>query len=261
MMRLSIGNQKASIARRCKIAIAAIALCGMSTSVEAALINEFQPNPTGADPTEVSVELIGTPGTSFMDFFLIALESDGANGAVDRLSNAFSGTFDSNGLFVTMIPDLENPSFTFLLAQGATVALGTDLDVDNDGVIDADLVSSLGTVLDAINVPDSAADASAVTYASQFGGTDFAFTGTEPQLIFRDGVTGELFAINDPAGTEAFRADGSTISFDAFSSDPSVPTFGSANPTAIPEPSTYVALSLIAVGGLVARRRRAAAKA
>ena len=47
-------------------------------------------------------------------------------------------------------------------------------------------------------------------YAAQLDGTDFMFTGDEPQLIFRDGVTNELYAINDPSGDIVFLTDGST---------------------------------------------------
>ena len=97
------------------------------------IINEFQPNAFGTDPDPMSIELKGTPTASFSGF-LISIESDGANGTVDR-SSAVSGTFDANGLLVVMIGDLENPSFTFALCS-TDPGLGTDLDGDNDGTFE-----------------------------------------------------------------------------------------------------------------------------
>jgi len=46
-------------------------------------ISEFQPNPTGADPATQIVELSGAPGAAFSGW-LLGIESDGANGTVDR---------------------------------------------------------------------------------------------------------------------------------------------------------------------------------
>ena len=88
------------------------------------LISEFQPNPDGGDPAIVSFEISGIAGQSF-NGVIVSIENDGINGTVDRLSNV-SGTFDSNGLLVVDIADLENPSFTVVLASQFTGNLGDD---------------------------------------------------------------------------------------------------------------------------------------
>ena len=192
------------------------------------LINEFEPNPVGSpDPANPNIELKGNPGTTFNGFF-ITIENDGVNGTVDR-SFAVGGTFDANGLLVATISDLENPSFTAVLCSVDPMQ-GTDLDADNDGNIDN--IAALGTIYDAIGIPDNTGDA-AVLYGAQLGGQNFAYTGDEPQSVFRDGVSNNWYAVNDPAGTDVFDINANTIAGSTFDTDPtSTPsTFGAVNPT------------------------------
>lgn len=108
--------------------------------------------------------------------------------------------------------------------------VGTPVDTDNDGV--ADDVSTFGTVLDAIGVPDSV-DAEAFVYGSQLGGDDFAFTGDEPGLVFRDGTTGAWYAANDPVGDDAFNIGSVPVPLTSFDQPAEQPTFGSINPSLI----------------------------
>jgi hypothetical protein len=187
------------------------------------LINEFEPNPDGADPAMVSIELIGVPGESFTGF-LSSIENDGINGTVDRVS-AVSGTFDANGLLVVMIGDLENPSFTFVLSS-ADPGLGTDLDATNDGTID-DIPGAFGTVYDAIGIADNASDAS-VSYATQLGGTSFMYSGAEPFKFFRD-TDGNPYIINSPTASVVFSPDGTSSPIGDFSPDPLVDSYGQPN--------------------------------
>ncbi|WP_413432429.1 PEP-CTERM sorting domain-containing protein [Crateriforma spongiae] len=231
---------------RC-LAMGLLATIVAMSSSQAALISEFEPNPPGSDPANVNFELSGDANSSF-SYWILSIEDDGDSGLVDRAASV-SGTFDSNGLAVVSVGDLENPSFTVMLVDTFTGMVGTsDIDDDNDGVVDT---TFWNTVEDALGVPD---DGSEALYASQLGGVDFAYSGDEPQLMFREGSTGAWFAINDPAGTEAYAEDGSTVSFASFSTDPSVTTFGAINPTAVPEPGSLLALTLC--GGVVARRIR-----
>lgn len=192
------------------------------------IINEFQPNAAGADPDPMSVELKGTPAASFSGF-LISIESDGPLGIVDR-SAAVSGTFDANGLLVVNIPDLENPSFTFVLCSDDP-GVTTDLDGDDDGTFED--LSSLGTVYDAIGIPDNAADALiTLDYATQLGGVSFTYTGDEPGLVFRDGTSDDWFALNEPHDdTTIYDIDANTLSSSDFNSAPALGgTFGAINP-------------------------------
>jgi len=179
-------------------------------------ISEFQPNPDGADPSQVPFEISGgTPGESFSGVIL-SIENDGSSATtVDRLST-ISGTFDANGLLTVNIPDLENPSFTVVLAEGYTGSVGAPFDQ-----------SALTNVLDAIGVPDATGD-EANLLGAQLGGVDFSFVGSEPQLIFRT-ADGNLFAVN-ANGDEVFDIDGNDVDESAFGFDPTTPTFGTANP-------------------------------
>ncbi|MDC3366147.1 T9SS type A sorting domain-containing protein [Flavobacteriaceae bacterium] len=190
------------------------------------IINEFEPNAAGTEPANISLELKGTPGTSFTGYFL-SVESDGNNGLVDRSSDV-SGTFDSNGLLNVTIPDLENPSFTVILCS-ENVAIGTDLDSNNDGTPDNSSV--LGSVYDAIGVPDSSSDA-ATLYGADLGGVDFPYLGNEPEIVFRDGVTDDLYSKNTLAGSVVYDILGNDISvLGTFDIATTATTFGSVNPT------------------------------
>lgn len=197
-------------------------------------INEIRPNPTGSDPGTQQLELLGVAGESFSGV-LLSLESDGANGSVDRLST-ISGTFDANGLLLVDINDLENPSNTLVLLDSFSGSQGDDLDLDNDGMIDANALATFGTVLDAVGIADSSGDENSL-YAEQLGGVNLAFTGDEPQLIFRDSISLMWYSINDPAGTEAIDMFGTAVSFNLFDMDPSIATFGDINPTLVPVPA------------------------
>jgi len=195
------------------------------------LIAEFQPNPDGADPATQTVELSGAAGAMF-DLWLVSIENDGVNGLVDRAANV-TGTFDANGIATVAVADLENPSFTYILTDAFTGAEGvTDIDADDDGAVDD--LSAFGTILDAIGSADSDADF-ADSYADDaaLGGVAFAYTGTEPELMFRDGSRGDWYAVNAPGDAVVFSADGSTVDPAAFDTDPTAvtDTFGAINPT------------------------------
>lgn len=238
--------------------ILAIALI-IAPSANAALISEFQPNAPGDDPDPATIEISGTAGDSFTDYVLFSIETDNASGRgqIDRLFS-FDGTFDSNGLFTVDIPDLENPSFVFGLSTGGfTASLNDDFDTDNDGVFDVSL-ASLGTVMDAVEVPDSVADADDVSFASALGGTEVIYTGDEPQLAFRDGSTGQWFFLNDDGSNDIFDANGNLFAASDFDGDPLATSFGAINAslTVIPEPGSMIALAGLGVAGLAARRRR-----
>lgn len=235
-------------------------LIGISVASGAVVISEFEPNPAGSDPNPATVELAGgTSGTSF-DYWLISLENDGYNGTVDRVSNIL-GTFDSNGLAQVLIPDLENPTFTVILTDSFTGGQGDDLDPDNDGNLE---LSSLGTIIDAVGISDSAND-DAVLYGADLGGSNILYNGEfEPLLVFRDGSTGDWYQtvtvdFGDPTQHVGIFAatGGSEIDKANFSSDPTIgPNYGATNPVfvGVPEPSTGV-LGLFGMLLMFARRR------
>ncbi|MCC9602016.1 PEP-CTERM sorting domain-containing protein [Stieleria sp. JC731] len=240
-----------------KLSSAVFAALLFAAQAPAALISEFEPNPDGDDPASVNFELSGTAFESF-DYWILSIETDsGASvGLVDRAANV-TGTFDALGLAVVTIPDLENPSFTVLLTDTFTGTVGTsDVDADNDGVVDD--TSFWNTVEDALSIVDR--ETGDAEYGAQLGGTNFQYSGAEPSLTFRDLSTGQWFAVNDPAVDEIFSATGDAYTSDDFTGgDPLLATFGALNPTlitAIPEPSSLVALGVLGAFTAVRRRRR-----
>ncbi len=210
------------------------------TSVVTALINEFQPNPSGADPSTVFLELLGDAGAAFSGV-VVAIDGDTGNEGEITDFEAVAGTFDANGLLTVSISDIDNPSFTLALLDAFSGSGATDIDTNNDGT--ADDLSAFGMVLDAIGVPDTAGDEFAL-YGLQLGGQDFAFTGDEPRLIFRDSADGDWYAVNDPDGGQVFDIAAATVVPAAFDTDPtaSTDTFGAVNPAFIGAPSLAVSI-------------------
>ncbi len=171
----------------------------------------------------------------------------------------------------------QNNVHTFLLVEDYTGVVpnisqefganGTDLDTNDDGIIDAPAWTSVLDGISATEVGDPG-----FQYASQVGGTDFAggfgadiwhrllAPGPNGEWAFFDsdsgdgepaGFQGPFFA-ND-GGDAAFQ-DGTEIVVNAASTF-LYATPGAANLTAVPEPST-AALLCITVGSLAMVRRR-----
>ena len=200
------------------------------------LINEFQPNPSGNDPSTQLIELKGPAGQAFTGWIVI-LDSDSGNasGGVNDVEQ-ISGTFDANGLLTVSISDVENPSFTVILTDNYQDGVD-DFDTDNDGQLDGD-ISNLGNVLDAIGIPDESGDENFL-YGTQLGGDDFKFTEDEPMLVFRDSNTDAWYAINDHTDGIAYDIDANPYTFSSFSGNLEAPTFGMVNPYLVTTARTF----------------------
>jgi len=184
------------------------------------LISEFQPNPPGNDPSIIEFELSGNANTAFSGWVL-SFENDAVSsvGTV-QLAEPINGVFDANGLLVVNITDLENPSFTIAVTSEFAGSVGSTTASDT---------ALFGTVYDAIGVPDMASDEANLVGAA-LGGSDFAYTGDEPELIFRDASTGALYAVNELAGSQVQDINAAQVSLPNFDADPRIPTFGAVNP-------------------------------
>jgi hypothetical protein len=233
-----------------------------TASYGAIVISEFEPNPAGTDPATTTVEISGGVGNAAYDLWFISIESDPTSiGTIDRAENV-TGNFDANGFATFGVPDLENPSFTVALIESTEpIVAGTDLDPSDAQTLS---IPSAWTVLDALGVPDLSGD-EAITgaYASALGGVGIAYNGEfEPLSVFRDGTTGNWFntvTVNFGTPEERvaiFDAAGVEVSGSSFDIDPStnVTTFGTVNPSLIPEPSVAL-LGGLGLLGMLRRRR------
>jgi len=215
-------------------ALAGLSLAMSPIALSQIVISEFEPNPAGGDPDPTFIELSGgTPNEAF-DLWLISIEGDD-NSTLNTLKRVFNitGVFDANGLATPGIDDFENPSFTLALLSEPTVdpTVGDDLDPDNDGILD---FSTLGTVLDSIGIPDNAADETfSNDIATALGGSTFPAIGSEPRLAFRDGMTGEWYAVSQDGSSVFNLAGEDVLETGVFSFNPGpIPTvgFGTVNP-------------------------------
>jgi len=104
------------------------------------IINEFVYNHIGLDTNEY-IEISGSANFDYSNFAIIQINGDlGSPGTLGKIDSVFPlGTTDSEGLgFMGFFSnELENGSFTYLLVEGSTASVGDDLDINNDGVLDA----------------------------------------------------------------------------------------------------------------------------
>ena len=123
------------------------------------VINEFVFNHTSTDSSEF-LEIKGVANTNYSAYRLLVIDGDsGSRGTVDRIITP--GTTDANGYWASayLNEQFENGTQTLLLVSGATITTGTDLDTNDDGILDSTPWASLA---DAIAVNDG--DAGDLTY-------------------------------------------------------------------------------------------------
>jgi len=189
----------------CAVGAFLAVLAGTSSANAQAVLSEIFINPPGTDNGFEAIELTGTPGLSLNGWYIIIIEGDGtAAGTVDAVINLSSTSIGSNGLLLirdaatplipnpapaTNIfvmdfnPDIENGSNTYILGFGTPPTLNTDLDANNDGVLDSSLPGF--TVVDAVGMTENDSGIN-LTYAAQFGGTNIpAFAGFNPDALYR----------------------------------------------------------------------------
>ncbi|MBM3977960.1 MAG: hypothetical protein FJ299_13360 [Planctomycetes bacterium] len=140
-------------------------------------LTELLPNPPGTDEGQEAIEIQGLPSASLAGYFLLVIEGDGGGaGTIDVRQDLGTFTTGSNGLLLirdvpataigpapdpntsvvafNWTPDIENGTNTYVLGFGAPPAAGTDLDVENDGVLDAGALAGF-TVVDAVTLVEN----------------------------------------------------------------------------------------------------------
>jgi len=200
------------------------------------LISEYQPllSPS-SDPQ--TIEIFGAAGSAFEGTFVVIegdFDNDPGPGVVVS-ADTFTGTFDANGLLITTIPNINNPSHTVVLTTSFTGIVdtgmndGTDIDTDNDGI--ADDLSAFGLILDAVGLGDGGVCCPVdFIYGIDFGGVDLPDIGGIPEAIFREASDGDFFQISNTSGN-IFDNTGTTVNASLFDTTPtSGGTFGNINP-------------------------------
>jgi len=137
------------------------------------VINELVANHTGSDTNEY-IEVFGSADTDYSAFTVVEIEGDStASGTVDGVFPV--GTTNANGHWSSgfLNNQLENGSLTLLLVDGWSGAAGTDLDTDDDGVLDATPWTDL---IDSVSISDGGASDQAYSttvLAPNFDGSPF----------------------------------------------------------------------------------------
>lgn len=132
------------------------------------VINEFSASTAGTDVEYM--EFFGAANTDYSAYTALEIEGDSGTsvGTIDEVINL--GTTDANGLYLANLPAnaLENGSISLLLVKNFTGALNTDLDTDNDGVLDN---SPWDAIVDSVAVNDGGAGD--VTYGTPSLGVSY----------------------------------------------------------------------------------------
>src|SRR5262245_6536078 len=157
--------------------IASIGLAGVACG-QSVTISEVFINPPGSDQGQEALEIRGPAGMSLAGYWFLTIDGDGtAAGVIDQRVDLGSFTLGSNGLLLIrdaatalapapaaqttvavfdFTPDIENGSNTYVLAKFAAPppSSGTDVDTDDDGVIDAGALTGLSEI-DAVSVNEN----------------------------------------------------------------------------------------------------------
>lgn len=169
---------------------------GLAVSAHAQFtISEMLIDTPGPDDGQESIEIRGPANAALTGYSFLVIEGDGSGaGVVDLVIDLSSYSTGSNGLllirdsFTALLPppaaatnvvlfnpspDIENGTGNFVLGFGTAPALSSDLDADNDGVLDAGIPGF--TTVDAVAGTDGGSGDR--MYAAQLGGTNFPDNG------------------------------------------------------------------------------------
>lgn len=253
--------------------VAALALIAGAASASVRF-NEVFINPPGTDQGFEFIELKGTAGMSLSGLTVLFIEGDGTGaGVIDGATSLNSLSIGSNGLFLwrdaanildadaatagtqgpdagTSIfvqdfnPDIENGSFTYMIVSGFTGSLTQDLDTNDDGIFD---ITPWSSIVDSVALREND------------GGNNFGYAGANnfgPHAGFNADHL-QIDQYGTLIGSDVVGSAAAGFTFDLPRMAPYLAngwlTPGSENYT--PTPGS---LALVAIGGLIATRRRRA---
>lgn len=163
-----------------------------------------------------------SPGALFSGW-LVSIECDYYRGYINN-AHEVSGMFDINGLLVVSVPNLEQPSNTYILSKEFTGDQNTRIDAHRDGKIND--LSIFGTIYDAIGLPDNPSDEKYLYGAKLVEKISNLFL---QNLYCYLGMADELYVVNQ--NKKIFDIAGKEVSKNEFNPDPTGgDSFGAVNP-------------------------------
>ena len=197
-----------------------LALAGLLVSIAAAAqgtavaptINEFVFNHTGSD-TDEFIEVFGDPNTDYSAYTILEIEGDDGS-LLGNIDDAFTvGTTDANGIWQTgIVSGLENGTVSLLLVEGFTGLVDDDIDLDDDGVIDNVLWTTIADDIGVLDDDGTGFNYSSVVLTADFDGGIFTVGGAsripdgfdtdDPSDWLRNDFDGEGLACCTPGTPE-----------------------------------------------------------
>lgn len=268
-----------------------VVLATTATANAGVVLNEIFVNPSGTDNGNEFFEIRNLDGgaVSLDGLSFVVIEGDtaipGQPGMIDLAMSLAGLSTGPNGLLLwrdadTVLnpapapettvhvedinPDFENGGQTYLLARNFSGTVGTDLDTNDDGVLDA---TPWDAVLDAVAHPISSESGFSILYAALLGGIEFPAVAMTPDGLFRPRNNPATWVGSDGDGTSpgpwAFETgkmlfpDG-TDATSYFVAPDNVFTPGGENAAMIPEPSAIAMLAVLGLltGGISTLRSR-----
>lgn len=253
-----------------KKVIAAVSVLVMASGLSAQVwISEVLMNaPNGSDDNREFFEIQGSAHFNLNGWYFLSIDGDGAaSGGVDQVISLSGLSTGANGLLlvqdpnivllpapdpltnisiVAFTPDIENGSNTFVLGYGTPPNLGDDLDLNDDGVLDAPI--SGFTVVDAVSHAENDG-VSNYEFADDFGfpggllGTRAGFNADAFYRVLNSAGTAPAgWALGDVLGT-----DPGPFTFDALRNE-RFDTFGYPNASLVPLSPGSLNISAIVSG-------------
>jgi cysteine-rich repeat protein len=153
-------------------------------------INEFVTTHSGSDDNEY-VEVSGKPNTNYASYRLLQIEGDSSISNLGRVTASLAvGSTDARGLWRSAFSSgaLQGGTSTFVLVDSYTGTSSTDLDADDDGILD--LPAPWTRMVDSVAIHDG-------------GGSDKTYAGPLLTVAYDGGSTTVGGASRIPSGKDS----------------------------------------------------------